>query len=436
MGRIVHDVSSFSGCEKVTFLGWLTPDFSHTLRPMRTIETDVLIFGGGLAGLWLLNRLRKAGFSVLLLETDRLGGPQTLNANGIIHGGMKFGLGAMLRDTEQLDDMPALWRDCFEGKGDIDLRDVRMLAQAQYLWSEASIAAKTTTFFASKLLTGKVESLDRNDYPSALDGKSFKGVAYKLNDQVVDCASLVQKLAQPHKSCIYKVSPQNCHIEADDRHNTKAVFITAAGVEPMRVKARRVILAAGAGNEALLEDLGLREPEMERRQLHMVMIKHTKLPPFYGHCLGTSNKQRLTITTHPTRDGQSVWYLGGELAEQGALRDERLQIETAQRELKELLPWVDLRGARYKTIKIDRVLPAGESLLRTDMLKPDTAFVEALGNNIVAWPCKLTLAPNMGRQVMQLLEKDGIKPQHPQPEEALPLLYPEMGLPAWETQFN
>ena len=65
---------------------------------MRTIETDILIFGGGIAGLWLLNRLRSAGYSVILLEQDKLGGHETLNANGIIHGGLKFGLNAMLRD--------------------------------------------------------------------------------------------------------------------------------------------------------------------------------------------------------------------------------------------------------------------------------------------------------------------------------------------------
>jgi hypothetical protein len=38
--------------------------------------------------------------------------------------------------------------------------------------------------------------------------------------------------------------------------------------------------------------------------------------------------------------------------------------------------------------------------------------------------------------VLQCLEKDGIKPEHPQHTEALPLLYPEMGLPAWETLFS
>ncbi len=402
---------------------------------MRTIETDILIFGSGIAGLWLLNRLRQAGFSAILLENDRLGGNQTLNANGILHGGLKFGLAA-LRSAEQLDDMPALWRDCFSGQGDIDLRGVNILSECQYLWSEASLTARTTTFFASKLLTGKVEPLERGDYPNILADKAFKGLSYRLNDQVVDSRSLVQKLATPFKNCIYKVSAQNCHIEADDKQNTRAVFITAAGIEPLRIRPRRTIFAGGGGNAALLEDIGQSRPEMTRKALHMVVIKHDRLPVFYGHCLGTSNKQRLTITTHPTKDGKSVWYLGGELAEEGALRDERLQIETAQRELKELLPWLDIRGARYKTLRIDRILPKDDPLLTADMLKPNTAFVEGVGNNLVVWPCKLALAPNLGRQVLARLEQEGFKPEHKQPAEALPLLYPELGLPAWDTLFS
>lgn len=399
---------------------------------MRTIETDILIFGGGIAGLWLLNRLRSAGYSVLLLEQDKLGGQETLNANGIIHGGLKFGLSAMLRDIEDLEDMPALWRDCLHARGDINLGGVKILSEHQYIWSEPSLAARATTFFASRLITGQVEPVEGDARPAPFRDTAFAGSVYQLSDLVIDVPSLVQKLAAPHKSCIYKISPQSCHLETDDRHNTTAVFITAAGIEPLRIHPRKVIMAGGQGNRGLLDDLGLREPAMERRSVHMVLVKHPALPPVFAHCLGSSTKPRLTITSHPTRDGECVWYLGGEMAEEGSARDDRLQIEHAQRELKELLPWIDLRGARFKTLKIDRILPQGER----GLFKPDNAFVEACGNNIVVWPCKMTLAPNLGRQVLSLLEKEGITPNHPMPEEALPLLYPETGLPAWETLFD
>ena len=52
------------------------------------MELDVVIFGGGAAGLWLLDVLREAGFGVLLLEADRLGTGQTIASQGIIHGGL------------------------------------------------------------------------------------------------------------------------------------------------------------------------------------------------------------------------------------------------------------------------------------------------------------------------------------------------------------
>jgi hypothetical protein len=244
--------------------------------------------------------------------------------------------------------------------------------------------------------------------------------------------SLVQRLISPHKRCIYKVSPQNCHLETDARHNTTAVFITAAGMEPLRIHPKAVVLAGGQGNAGLLEDIGLSQPAMARQEVHMVMLKRAGLPSLYAHCLGASRSPRITITTHPTRDGESVWYLGGELADEGAQRDERLQVDKAQRELKELLPWLDLRGARYKTLRMSRILPAGDR----GLLRPDNAFVQGIGNNILTWPCKLTLAPNLGRQVLAHLDKEGVTPEHEQPSDALPLLFPEIGQPTWETLFT
>ena len=40
-------------------------------------STDIVIFGGGIAGLWLLNRLRTEGYQAILLESRELGGGQT-----------------------------------------------------------------------------------------------------------------------------------------------------------------------------------------------------------------------------------------------------------------------------------------------------------------------------------------------------------------------
>ena len=49
---------------------------------IRTIDCDVILFGGGIAGLWLLGRLREAGYAALLLESRARGGVQTTASHG------------------------------------------------------------------------------------------------------------------------------------------------------------------------------------------------------------------------------------------------------------------------------------------------------------------------------------------------------------------
>ena len=62
-------------------------------------STDIVIFGGGIAGLWLLDRLRIQGYQVILLESSSLGGGQTYASQGIIHGGLKYALGGSIADS-------------------------------------------------------------------------------------------------------------------------------------------------------------------------------------------------------------------------------------------------------------------------------------------------------------------------------------------------
>src|SRR5699024_8594296 len=100
------------------------------------LTPDIVIFGGGIAGLWLINRLQARGFQCLLLETDTLGGAQTLASQGIIHGGLKYALGGGLsNESEAIAGMPDRWRGAIAGQDNIDLRGVRVLADTQHLWS-------------------------------------------------------------------------------------------------------------------------------------------------------------------------------------------------------------------------------------------------------------------------------------------------------------
>ncbi|MCJ1883601.1 FAD-dependent oxidoreductase [Pseudomonas sp. LA21] len=384
-----------------------------------SLSTDILIVGGGIAGLWLNARLRRAGFSTVLVENTALGGVQSMRSQGIIHGGTKYALhGALTGASEAIADMPALWRDCLAGTGEVDLRGVRVLSDAHYLWSPGGLAGNLTSFFASKAVRSRVAQVKGAELPPALQDKAFKGKAYRLTELVLDVPSLIARLAELAGDSLL----------AGERIEALREGGQLAGlrVDGREIRAQRVVLSAGAGNEALLRELGVERPEMQRRPLHMVLVTAPTLKPLYAHCVGGGPKPRVTVTTHPLSNGDWVWYLGGDIAEAGGVaRNEAEQIAEAQRELHKLVPWIDLSAARWATLRVDRAEPSQNNLLR-----PDSAFLAEDGALLVGWPTKLALAPNFADRVLESLEKSGIRPQA---SAALPELpRPPMARPVWE----
>ncbi|HNE27160.1 MAG TPA: FAD-dependent oxidoreductase, partial [Pseudomonadales bacterium] len=100
---------------------------------MQTLQVDIAIIGGGIAGLWLLACARRAGYNAVLFERAALGSGQTVASQGMIHGGVKYTLsGALSGASEAIADMPAHWRRCIKGEGDVDLRGTRILSEHFY----------------------------------------------------------------------------------------------------------------------------------------------------------------------------------------------------------------------------------------------------------------------------------------------------------------
>ncbi|MGP9824393.1 NAD(P)/FAD-dependent oxidoreductase [Ectopseudomonas khazarica] len=386
----------------------------------QSLSTDVLIVGGGIAGLWLNARLRRQGFATVLVECGSLGGGQSLKSQGIIHGGAKYALhGALTGASEAIADMPRRWREALAGAGELDLSGVRILSDAHYLWSPGTLAGNLTSFFASKAVRGRVDQVKGEQLPPALQHPKFKGKVYRLAELVLDVPSLIARLAELAGDGLLagrQVEPL--------REGGELCGLIVDGRE---IRAQRVVLSAGAGNAELLAALGIEQPAQQLRPLHMVLAKGPALKPLYAHCLGGGPKPRVTVTTHPAADGQWVWYLGGDLAEaDGVVRDEGAQVAAAQKEMAALLPWVDQSQTRWATLRVDRAEPAQSGLVR-----PDNAFLAEQQNLLVGWPTKLALAPDFADRVLATLQRDGVTPAH---HGALPELpRPALGQPVWET---
>ena len=385
----------------------------------QSLSTDVLIVGGGIAGLWLNARLRRLGYSTLLVERGRLGGEQSVKSQGIIHGGAKYALhGALTGASEAIADMPRRWREALSGSGELDLSGVRLLSEAHYLWSPGTLAGNLTSFFASKAVRGRVDQVKGEQLPPALQDRKFKGKVSRLAELVLDVPSLITRLAE--------LAGDGLLAARDIQPLRDGSQLSGLRVDGREIRAQRVVLSAGAGNAQLLATLGIEQPKQQLRPLHMVLAKGPALKPLYAHCLGGGPKPRVTVTTHPAADGQWVWYLGGDLAEaDGVARDEASQIKAAQQELAELLPWVDQSATRWATLRVDRAEPAQSGLVR-----PDNAFLAEQGRLLVGWPTKLALSPDLADRVLTKLARDGICPGTHAPLPALPC--PPVAQPAWE----
>lgn len=354
-------------------------------------HTDIAIIGGGIAGLWLLNLLKKQGFSAILLENNALGSGQTGKSQGIIHGGMKYALqGILTPAAKAIADMPALWKECLAGKGEIDLSNVTVLSTKQYLWSTASLSSKLANFVAGITLNSHVQTLKKADFPAVFQHPSFAGQVNALDEMVVDVYSLLAALAKPHQDIIFKV---NTIDTAFDNNNKLTLH-----ADKQLIKAQKIIFTAGSGNEILMKSV-----PMQRRPLHMVMVKHDYNLPVYAHCLGLSNTPRITITTHKAHDGKTIWYLGGQISEEGVSLSTEEQINVAKEELQKLFSWLDFTNAKFATFFVDRAEHYQENGKR-----PDHPFIKNCGNWLVAWPTKLAFAPQLAHDIIKNLQD--IKP--------------------------
>lgn len=358
-----------------------------------TIDVDVVIIGGGIAGLWTLQRLRDQGYNAVLLEAEALGAGQTRYSQGIIHGGTKYALtGKLTASSEAVAGMPSIWRACHQGHGQVDLRNATMISDAHYLWSTANLASKITGFFASQVMRARTTALTPQQRPRLFRHRDFRGNIYRLDEPVFDTISVMRALAEPVMSAILAINKRTLQL------GESSLRVDAENGDGFEFSFQRLVLMAGQGNAELLNAAGLSEPAMQLRPLKMVIVRGGLTDEVFAHCMGAGVNPRLTITSHRDDRGHIVWYLGGQIAEDGVNRTDAGQIAYARRELADLIPWLSQHGMQWATLDVNRA-----EVRHPDGHRPDTFFALQQGKIITAWPTKLALAPLLAQQVLKLI---------------------------------
>jgi glycine/D-amino acid oxidase-like deaminating enzyme len=355
------------------------------------MRLDVLVFGGGAAGLWCLDRLRRAGYHAILLESQALGSGQTIQAQGIIHGGGKYALRGV-RDFEAVratSRMPQRWRRSIAGEAEPNLSTTRILSEQCYLWlPRGSAVARLQSFgfmgLVTKggLLATPPERLPKYAWPAALRDSAL--AVYVLAEPVIATGSFLETLAAQHRSFVYL-------------YDAKMVQFTADGVQvgETLLQPRAIVLTAGTGNGDLLTRAGMNADIMQRRPLGMVLLRGD-LPPLFGHCI-VGGKTGLTITTPVP----GVWQIGGEIAERLAQEDNPATArQLALGEIRRWLPELELKGAEtaiYRAVRAEARTAAirRPSGVHASMVAPGM---------IVGWPTKLSMAPVLAEEVFELVQ--------------------------------
>jgi len=369
-------------------------DESRTRAKELAMRVDAVIFGGGVAGLWTLDRLVRQGCQAVLLESRALGCGQTVGSQGIIHGGMKYSLhGWLSKSAQHIRKMPEIWQQALLGRIAPNLTSTRLRSPACYLWQTESLASLAGMVGARIGLQVSPEPVSEEDRP-AVFAKVSSGVA-RLPEQVIDPASFIADLAGQYRERILLIDPsdEGLKFELNSPGEVARIrLLRPDRQQTLTLEPAQVLLTAGAGNARLRKAVGLSSDVMQRRPLHMV-IARGPLPELHGHCID-GLKTRVTVTSTTDGDSRMVWQIGGQIAEDGVRMTPRQVTEHAARELQSVLPQLDFTQVEWSSYAIDRAEAVTEGGSR-----PETIQVLCAGNVTTGWPTKLALAPLLAEEM-------------------------------------
>lgn len=391
------------------------------------MRIDALIFGGGAAGLWLLDELSRRGVPALLLEARALGSGQTVASQGILHGGLKYTLqGLLTKSAAHVRDMPAVWRECLAGEREPRLTQTPLRAEHCYLWRTDRFASRMGIIGAKFGLRVAPQNVPAEERPPVL--RDCPGRVAKLNEQVISPAGFLADLAARNRDRILRIDAANgLAFDLRGPGVVDAVHLTNPDDgETIVLRSQRVVLTAGAGNAELRGRLGLSTAAMQRRPLHMVMLRGN-LPVLNGHCVD-GRTTRVTITSDVDSACRTVWQVGGRIAEDGVRLAASDLIRHAKSELQATIPGIDLSAAEWGTYRIDRA----EGTTRHNR-RPETFQVLCEGTTLTAWPTKLVLAPKLAETLAGHFAVPGA-PADCDPSALHHWPRPGVALPPWERE--
>jgi hypothetical protein len=269
------------------------------------------------------------------------------------------------------------------------------------------------------------EPVDDSGRPELLS--NCPGVVARMAEQVIAPASLLSNFSSRYRDRILKIdAADGLALETPSAGQVDRILLVDPRGGRLMLQPLHVIFTAGSGNATLRDLTGLSTPAMQRRPLHMAMVRGS-FPHLNGHCVDGA-KTRVTITSDTDSSASTVWQIGGQLAEDGVQLDEGRLIARAYAELQAVIPGINLSDAEWATYRVDRA-----EGITSNGTRPDSFQIRREGNTISAWPTKLALVPQLASEIASLVWPAAPAMGSDLVEAVREWPRPRVALPPWET---
>lgn len=345
-------------------------------------DADIVIIGAGAAGILSAIRLRDDGYSVLLVEADRVGSAQSNHSHGYLHRGHIYA-SPKEHFVRELNRGADAWISFLDEAG------VAPVTESAHIAFHSRYNGNVAGERWAKLDMPYVLS----EAPVGFRPESF-GVCYETQEPAYDFTGWYSYALTNLFDGIQCVRARAIELINEGR-NIVGVRLKNDSAESVILSASVYVLTAGVGNIELVSSVAkLRGRGVNR--VSFMLVLEGDLPPV--SLIIPDHQSYGLFMVSRSLGGKNFWllsnyisYAGSRSSAYGATLWARAVVKTL-RESTELIEECNLKWGIY-------IAPKGE--LRADPRQMSEHSIESYGfdNCIVAAPSKLTLAPLLADKV-------------------------------------